>query len=259
MFIVQSKTWRSFGLLLGLLSVCIPAQAAGSAASTLMSQAMLSMMDAMGNLAQDFSRNRGSSGSYTQPFSNWQGMTSAPLSMYAMPGSGIPGQQQIQGFMNQAPAAASGAQQSMQGMLQQSPNQASDSAQTSGQSGGSTNAITAPGQQTYVPGQSSLDGIWQGRGGEIVLVMYGHFRIYADAENYRDGLYQIRDSRLILYDPQTGSQRSYEFALDEGRMVLRGDDDQLLLYRQLPIPVPPYSTFTGQGYISPQQQSATNQ
>jgi hypothetical protein len=239
-------------LFLTLLCAPLPLQAAGSAASTLMSQAMLSMMDAMGNLAQQYNRNRDwSYGGYGQPFSNWQGMGTAPWSMYAMPG-GIPGQQQMQGLMNQAPAAASSAQQTLQGMAQQVPNAA-----TGQQPQNPSGAASA--QTFYPPVQSSLDGIWQGRDGEIVLVMYGHFRIYADSDNYRDGLYQIDDKWLTLYDPQSGSTKSFEYAFSEGRMVLRDENDHLLLYRQLPIPVPPYSIFSGQSLPSTQQQSAADQ
>ena len=218
---------------------------------------MLSMMDAMGNLAQQYNRNQGwSSGGYSQPFSNWQGMNPAPWTPYTLPGAGVPGQQQIQSFMNQAPAAASSAQQALQGMAQKLP----EGTQGSGQSASPNNSPASMAlQQTYPAGQSTLDGIWQGRGGEIVLVMYGHFRIYADSDHYRDGLYQINENWLTLYDPQSGSQRSYEYALSEGRMVLRDESDQLLLYRQLPIPVPPYSLFTETHQTSPNQQPAPNQ
>jgi hypothetical protein len=236
MFIMDSKTCRSLCLFLGLLSLPLPQLAASSAASSLMSQAMLSMMDAMGNLAQQYNRNR--DWSYGQPFSGWQGMYSAPWAAYGMPGA-IPGQQQMQGFMNQAPEAASSAQQTLQGMAQQLPN-------------------TATGR-AYPPAQSSLDGIWQGRDGEIVLVMYGHFRIYADSDHYRDGYYQIDENWITLFDPRSGSSKTYEYAFSEGRMVLRDENDQLLLYRQLPIPVPPYSIFSGQSQPSTQQQPASDQ
>ena len=243
MFNLDRKISRCICLFLALASAPLALHATGSAASTLMSQAMLSMMDAMGNLAQQYNRNRDwTYGGYGQPFTNWQGMSSTPWSLYAMPG-GIPGQQQMQGLMNQAPAAASSAQQTLQGMAQQVPN-----------------AATGQQAQTLNPlAQSSLDGIWQGRDGEIVLVMYGHFRIYADSDNYRDGVYQIDDKWLTLYDPQSGSRKSFEYALSDGRMVLRDENDQLLLYRQLPIPVPPYSIFSGQSYPSTQQQPATDQ
>jgi hypothetical protein len=145
----------------------------------------------------------------------------------------------------------SNAQQALQGMAQQVPGTTTGQQPLSG---------TATPQAIYSPPlQSSLDGIWQGRNGEIVLVMYGHFRIYADSDHFRDGLYQIDEEWLTLYDPQTGSRKSFEYALSEGRMVLRDENDQLLLYRQLPIPVPPYSIFSGQATPSTQQQSATDQ
>ncbi|MEN8179766.1 MAG: hypothetical protein ABFS39_14285 [Pseudomonadota bacterium] len=194
-----------------------------------MSQAMLSMMDAMGNLAQDYNRNKGwSSGSFSQPYNSWQGMNYSPWGMTAMPGGGIPGQQQIQGLMTQAPTAP-------QGMASGAP------------------------LQFPAPQQSPLDGIWQGQGGEMVLVMYGHFRIYANADAYRDGRYEVRDDRLIMVDPETGAKRSFEFALSEGRLVLRDQDGRLLLFRQLPIPVPPYTLFYGQQPISTHQQTDADQ
>jgi hypothetical protein len=260
MFIARRKVCIAVYLLLGFLAIPSPVQAANSAASSLMSQAMLSMMDAMGNLAQQYNRNRGwSSGAYSQPFSNWQGMQYAPWSLYGMPGGAMPGQQQLQGLMNQAPAAASSAQQTLQGMAQQVPDMTDGKQTPQIQPGGTPSGVTPFGQQTFPSAASNLDGIWRGRGGEIVLVMYGHFRIYADSDHYRDGLFQIDGNWLTLYDPQSGSQRSYEYALNEGRMVLRDENGQLLLYRQLPIPVPPYTTFTGQGYPSVQQQPAPNQ
>lgn len=206
-------------------------QAANSAASALMSQAMLSMMDAMGNLAQDYNRNKGwSSGSYSQPFNSWQGMNASPWGMYTMPGAGIPGQQQFQGLINQAPSSGTINPQISQG-------------------------IAGTQTQLMAPQQSPLDGIWQGQGGELVLVMYGHFRIYANADAYRDGRYEVRDQRIIMQDPQTGATRAFEFALSEGRLVLRDKDGQLLLFRQLPIPVPPYTLFSAQQPQSTQQQT----
>jgi hypothetical protein len=255
---MQRKSSRHFGLFLLLLAVPSLTPAASSAASNLMSQAMLSMMDAMGNLAQEYNRNRSwSSGGYSQPFYNWQAMQPSPWNLYAMPG-GVPGQQQLQDLMQQAPAAASSAQQAMQGISPQTTDRGPAGQQLGqGATDPSRNRIVP--SAGPVPMQSALDGIWQGRGGEVVLVMYGHFRIYADADHYRDGMYQINDNLLILHDPQTGHSRTYEYAYDEGRMVLRDEAGQLLLYRQLPIPIPPYSIFSGQQQTSVEQQSPPNQ
>lgn len=204
---------------------------------------MLSMMDAMGNLAQDHNRNkRWSSGGY-QPFNSWQGMNYAPWGMYAMPGAGMPGQQQFQGVITQAPATLLSGQQAAQGMVQQAP------------------GVTTGAQQlipSLAPPQSPMDGIWQGQGGEIVLVMYGHFRIYANADNFRDGRYAVRDNWLVMHDPETGAEKAFEYALSEGRLVLRGEEGHLLLFRQLPIPIPPYAIFSRQAAQLPKQQTATD-
>jgi hypothetical protein len=223
-----------------------------------MSQAMLSMMDAMGNLAQDYNRNKSWSSGGHQPFNSWQGMNYAPWGMYAMPGAGMPGQQQIQGLITQAPATLLSGQQAAQGMIQQAPGMATGAQQQIQNLGGGQGMLTSPMQQTLAPPQSSMDGIWQGQGGEIVLVMYGHFRIYANADNYRDGRYAVRDNWLVMYDPETGAEKAFEYALSEGRLVLRGEEGPLLLFRQLPIPIPPYAIFSGQAPQLPKQQGATN-
>ena len=202
---------------------------------------MVSMMDAMGNLALDYKRNRGWSSDWSPSYNSWQGM-STPWSMYTLPGGGIPGQQQLQGAITQAPGLMQQGQQAAQGMVQQTPGIAT---------GGQPQMISPP--------VSPMDGIWQGQGGELVLVMYGHFRIYANADNYRDGRYEIRDNHLIMQDPETGTQKLFEYALSEGRLVLRSRDGLLLLFRQLPIPLPPYALFTGQQPISTKQQTATDQ
>jgi hypothetical protein len=86
--------------------------------------------------------------------------------------------------------------------------------------------------------RSEVDGIWIGQGGEIVLVMYGYFRVYADAETYRDGRYEIDQDLLHMYNLANGNSQTYQYALDSGRMIMRNRQGQILLFKQLPIPVP---------------------
>jgi hypothetical protein len=86
-----------------------------------------------------------------------------------------------------------------------------------------------------------VDGIWIGQGGEIVLVMYGYFRIYATAEIYRDGRYRLDGERLLMYDPASGRTQKYQYVLNNGRMMMRSADGTLLRFKQLPIPIPPYA------------------
>ena len=91
--------------------------------------------------------------------------------------------------------------------------------------------------------RSEVDGIWIGQGGEIVLVMYGYFRVYADTETYRDGRYQIEGDLLHMHDLSNGMSQTYQYALDSGRMIMRNREGVLLLFKQLPIPIPPQTLY----------------
>jgi hypothetical protein len=89
--------------------------------------------------------------------------------------------------------------------------------------------------------RTAVDGIWIGQGGEIVLVMYGYFRIYATAEVYRDGRYRLDGEWLLMHDPASGRTQEYQYVLNSGRMIMRSADGTLLRFKQLPIPIPPYA------------------
>jgi hypothetical protein len=175
---------------------------------------MIAMMDTMGDLAHRF---KGSSdwdldiGS--SPFGSGYGWSGSP---WGNPGWGHPGYMAPQTGLSPYSYSAPG-----YGAL---PFQ--------GQS---------QGPQPATLNRSVLDGIWIGRGGEIVLVMYGHFRIYADAEVYRDGRYRIAGNKLYMLDPETELIQRYDYALDNGRMIMRSESGDFLYFKQLPIPIPPYS------------------
>jgi len=77
-----------------------------------------------------------------------------------------------------------------------------------------------------------LDGDWRGRGGEVLSIRGDRFRIYASRDNYADGQLEIDGSHLILRDSRSQRTRRYEFAVHEGRLALRDDSGQLLLYRR---------------------------
>jgi hypothetical protein len=86
------------------------------------------------------------------------------------------------------------------------------------------------------PGTSTgmLDGAWQGRSGEVLIVRNGLFRLYAGLDQYQDGRIALRGSQAIMTDPASGRSRSYEYAIDQGRLAFRDDQGNLLLYRKLP-------------------------
>ncbi|MEJ2590629.1 MAG: hypothetical protein P8178_04355 [Candidatus Thiodiazotropha sp.] len=204
--------------LLTLVCCLLLGSAGGASAaspSSIMSDAMIAMMDAMGSMAQQY-KNKGnwSLGNNFSPYKGWSGMNASPWNPYGMPG-GWPG-----------------------GMPMQSP--------IPGYGGLPLQGTTpyAPPFLDQQPAKSAVDGIWLGQSGELVLVMYGHFRIYASAEVYRDGLFEISGDKLMMYDPETDRRMIFEYALEDGRMILRGADGSMMLFKQLPIPIPPYTLFS---------------
>ena len=90
-------------------------------------------------------------------------------------------------------------------------------------------------QLPNIPGwqRTSLDGIWEGRDGGLLIVQAHRFRLYSPHGDYIDGLIQQRGDRIAIYDPEHDVARPYEFAQHQGRLVLRDADGQVYLYRRL--------------------------
>lgn len=205
-------TWLTTVMLSVLLSGVCGARAATP--SSIMSDAMIAMMDVMGNLAQQYkSKGNWSLGSNISPYYGWSGSNASPWNPYGVPGTAWPG-----------------------GLPLQSP--------VPGYGGPPLAGPHTPPFINRTPAKSVVDGIWLGQSGELVLVMYGHFRIYASAEVYRDGLFEISGDKLAMYDPEADRRMLFDYALENGRMMLRGEDGSLMLFKQLPIPIPPYTLFS---------------
>jgi len=80
---------------------------------------------------------------------------------------------------------------------------------------------------------SRLEGVWEGRDGELVIVQGGRFRIYSPELRRVDGLMRIQGNRLALYNPLDGQARPFEFAEHQGRLIMRDLAGRLYLYRRL--------------------------
>ncbi|MCG6860574.1 MAG: hypothetical protein LJE70_04740 [Chromatiaceae bacterium] len=80
---------------------------------------------------------------------------------------------------------------------------------------------------------SRLEGVWEGRSGELLIVQGNRFRIYSPAVQRVDGLMQIRGDRLALYNPLDQHAQAFEFAESQGRLILRDLAGQVYLYRRL--------------------------
>lgn len=210
------------GLLSGTGLLCLllvlPASAPAETPSSIMSKVMLAMMDAMGNLALQFkNRGGGSFGSGYFPY-GLPNRYNIPRALRYGPGR-YPGSNWTGGVPLQSPLSGHGARP-RRGMA----------------------PLSSP---AYAPlsGRSPVDGIWLGQGGELVLVMYGHFRIYASAELYRDGLFEILGDKLVMYDPQGNQPIAFDYRFEEARMALRSPTGAVMLFKRLPIPISPQNLF----------------
>lgn len=82
-------------------------------------------------------------------------------------------------------------------------------------------------------GASSLQGIWEGRDGELVVVQGERFRIYSSDGRTLDGRVRVQGDRLAMHVPGEAQARAFQFAESQGRLVLRDSDGQVYLYRRL--------------------------
>lgn len=90
-------------------------------------------------------------------------------------------------------------------------------------------------QMQGMPGFSAttLDGIWEGRDGGLLIIRGQRFRLQSARGGHLDGLIQQRGDRVALYEPSSDTVRPYEFVEQQGRLILRDPAGKLYLYRRL--------------------------
>jgi hypothetical protein len=78
-----------------------------------------------------------------------------------------------------------------------------------------------------------LEGIWEGSDDGLLIVQGGRYRIYAPFSGYIDGDIRISGDRVALTNRRENFSQEFEYALDQGRLVLRDRQGQIYLYRRL--------------------------
>jgi hypothetical protein len=182
-----------------------------------MAESMVDMMDAMGsayNKRRYGTDSPSDSRSSRMPSSPWGG---------GMPGSGF-------GASPWGGMPGSGFSPSPWGGM---PGSGFSTSPWSGMPGSSFPAPPWGEKSPSRPKSSFLDGSWQGNSGEILIIRDGRFRIYLDRDNYRDGQLRMEGQHLSMYDPASRTTRQYEYAQQDGRLALRDELGNLLLYRRI--------------------------
>jgi hypothetical protein len=198
-------------MLLCAFALGVPAHAVGqdgrNAMADAMAEAMVRMMDAMGLF-------RGGS------FGSWDRIPTVPgMTLPFGSPMGMPGVSPW-GMPMQDPSKAFGLGTEM--MQQWSPQ-------------GATGAVRGEGAEP-------LDGVWEGSGGDLLIVQGGRYRIYAPQDQHIDGWLQTRSSQVALYNVQDGQTQVFEYAARDGRLALRDTGGQVFLYRRFGgVPAAPIS------------------
>ncbi len=83
---------------------------------------------------------------------------------------------------------------------------------------------------------AALEGLWEAAGGGLLIVRAGRYRLYAPNGVFADGSLAASGDRVRMWNRTAGFAAELEYALDQGRLVLRDQSGQLYLYRQLVLP-----------------------
>ena len=81
--------------------------------------------------------------------------------------------------------------------------------------------------------KTRLEGDWLSPGGERLTIRGSRFHLEAGPDRLLEGVLQIRGRALALHSPRHRQTWIYEYAEQEGRLALRNDQGQLLLYRRV--------------------------
>lgn len=87
-------------------------------------------------------------------------------------------------------------------------------------------------QEQAAPAGLRVQGVWDGSGGERLVIKGGTFRLESGDGRQADGLVQARGGRLAFYSPKSRTSWVFAFAEDQGRLVLKDDQGQVFLFRR---------------------------
>jgi hypothetical protein len=79
-----------------------------------------------------------------------------------------------------------------------------------------------------------LDGVWMGANGSILMIRDGYLRAFAySLAHFEDAEIYLDPPRLQIRNLDTGMAHEFEFVYRAGKLALRGEQGQILLYRRL--------------------------
>ncbi len=96
------------------------------------------------------------------------------------------------------------------------------------------------GLEQALPGASSAlmedksdtpEGKWRGSNGEWLIIARGMFRLYVSRDRYVEGDVRFTDRWISFRNNDNQTVKTYEYAVRDGRMILKDEDGNLLLFK----------------------------
>lgn len=206
-------------LALGLAGWVVPAAADDTRSA--MADAMVRMMEAMGL----FGSTAGSFSGNPQGGPNPMGMPGWSSGMPGMPGMpGMSGMPTVPGMPGAGamPTPFSGAAPMDPSKQMDQMGQMMERFSSGAPAGGGVAWSAGP-----------LEGIWEGSDDGLLIVQGERYRLYAPLSGFIEGDIRVRGERVELSNQRESFTQQFEYALDQGRLVLRDQQGQIYLYRRL--------------------------
>jgi hypothetical protein len=81
-----------------------------------------------------------------------------------------------------------------------------------------------------------IDGVWLGQRGEYFMIRDGYFRLFVSGfSQFENGRIDLKGPMMRIKSGRTERIANYIYAYKDGRMILKGEGGDLLLYKRVPL------------------------
>ncbi len=106
------------------------------------------------------------------------------------------------------------------------------------------NIATMPQIADKLPSRTELEGTWYGQNGEWLAFKDYRFRMLTRANARMEGIIYLRDNLAAFHSPAQNKTWVFEYAHEQGRLVLRDAQRRLYLFRRATASIPPAGAAT---------------
>lgn len=79
----------------------------------------------------------------------------------------------------------------------------------------------------------TLNGTWQGTGGELLTVAGSRFHLRSGPQRTTSGYLRVLGDQMVFTSDQTGRSQGYRYVRNERRLMLQGPDGQAMIFQRV--------------------------